>query len=223
MNVASATTLSLVISSPHLWAFVLTSFALIAAPGPSVLFVITRALVLGRRSALATVLGNAVGVYVQVMAVAFGVGAIVERSIVVFTVAKLVGAAYLIYLGIQAIRHRAKLTALFETTAGTASTRRVLREGFIVGITNPKSVIFFAAVLPQFIDRSAGHLPLQLLILGAIFLVIALVCDSIWALAASTARSWFERSPRRLSYLGGAGGLVMIGIGTRLVVSGRHD
>ncbi len=211
------------ISTTHLWAFVLTSFALIAVPGPSVLFVITRALVLGRRGALATVLGNAVGVYVQVMAVAFGIGAIVERSIVVFTVIKLVGAAYLIYLGVQAVRHRRKLTALFDVTPGASSTGRVLREGFIVGIANPKSVVFFAAVLPQFIDRRAGHVPVQLLALGAIFLLIALISDSVWALVAGSARSWFERSPRRLSYLGGTGGLVMIGIGARLAVSGRHD
>ena len=207
----------------HVWAFVLTSFALIAVPGPSVLFVITRALVLGRRGALATVLGNAVGVYVQVMAVAFGIGAVVERSIVVFTVVKLVGAAYLIYLGVQAVRHRTKLTALFDATPGTSSSWRVLREGFIVGIANPKSVVFFAAVLPQFIDRSAGHVPVQLLLLGAVFLLVALISDSIWALAAGTARTWFERSPRRLSYLGGAGGVTMIGIGARLAVSGRHD
>jgi threonine/homoserine/homoserine lactone efflux protein len=211
------------VSTTHLWVFVLTSFALITAPGPSVLFVITRALVLGRRGALVTVVGNAAGVYVQVMAVAFGVGAIVERSIVVFTVIKLLGAAYLIYLGVQAVRHRKALSTLFETSPGTSPMRRVFREGFIVGLANPKSVVFFAAVLPQFIDRGAGRVPLQLLILGAIFLSIALISDSLWAMAAGTARSWFERSPSRLSYLGGTGGVVMIGIGARLAVSGRHD
>ncbi len=84
-------------------------------------------------------------------------------------------------------------------------------------------MVFFAAVLPQFIDRGAGHVPVQLLLLGAIFLLIALMSDSIWALAAGAARTWFERSPRRLSYLGGAGGLAMVGIGARLAVSGRHD
>lgn len=114
-----------VVSSTHLWEFVLTSFALIVAPGPSVLFVITRALVLGRRAALATVLGNAAGVYVQVMAVAFGLGSIVERSIVVFTAIKLAGAAYLIYLGVQAVRHRKALSALFEVTPRPSSVRRV--------------------------------------------------------------------------------------------------
>ena len=211
------------VSTGHLWAFTLTSFALIAVPGPSVLFVITRALVLGRRGALTTVIGNSLGVYVQVLAVAFGVGAIVERSIAVFTVIKLLGAAYLIYLGVQAIRHRKALTTLFDQQPARASQWRILREGFIVGIANPKSIVFFAAVLPQFIDRGAGQVPVQLLVLGALFLLIALISDSVWAIAAGTARAWFERSPQRLSYLGGAGGVVMIGIGARLALSGRND
>lgn len=106
---------------------------------------------------------------------------------------------------------------------GPSSQWRVLREGFIVGIPNPKAVVFFAAILPQFIDRAAGRVPLQLLVLGVIFLIVALISDSIWAVAAGSARSWFERSPRRLSNLGGAGGVVMVGIGARLALTGRHD
>src|SRR5882672_11366306 len=121
----------------HLAAFALTAFVLIAVPGPSVLFVIGRALVLGRRGALTTVIGNAVGEYVQVMAVAFGIGAIVERSIVVYTAIKLVGGAYLMFLGVQAIRHRRALAAIFEPTERPVGRRRVLREGFVVGISNP--------------------------------------------------------------------------------------
>lgn len=210
-------------STTHLWAFVLTSCALIAAPGPSVLFVITRALVLGRRAALATVVGNALGVYVQVMAVAFGIGAVVQRSVAVFTALKLLGAAYLVFLGLQAIRHRRTLSGLFDRATGSAGLARVLREGFVVGLANPKSVVFFAAVLPQFVDRGAGRVPLQLLVLGAIFLLIALVSDSVWAIAAGSARGWFERSPRRLAYLGGAGGVAIIGIGARLALTGRQD
>jgi threonine/homoserine/homoserine lactone efflux protein len=162
-------------------------------------------------------------VFVQVLAVAFGVGAIVQRSLIVFTAIKLVGAAYLIYLGVQAVRHRRSLSTLFDASPGSSSLLRVLREGFIVGISNPKSVVFFAAVLPQFVDRGEGRVPLQLLLLGCVFLLVALISDSIWALVAGAARSWFERSPRRLSYLGGTGGVVMIGIGARLALSGRRD
>jgi threonine/homoserine/homoserine lactone efflux protein len=212
-----------VISSAHLWAFVLTSFALIVVPGPSVLFVITRALILGRRGAFTTVLGNAIGEFVQVMAVAFGIGVIVERSIAVFTVLKLLGAAYLIYLGVQAIRHRKALASILGAGPARSTTWRVLRDGFIVGLSNPKSVVFFAAVLPQFVDRGSGHVTAQLVLLGFVFLLVALMSDSLWALTAGSARTWFERSPQRLSYLGGTGGVVMIGIGARLAVTGRND
>ena len=207
----------------HLAAFALTAFVLIAVPGPSVLCVIGRALALCRHGAMTTVVGNAVGEYVQVMAVAFGIGAIVERSIVVYTAIKLAGAAYLVFLGVQAIRHRRALTTVFEATDRPVDTARVLWEGFAVGVSNTKSVVFFAAVLPQFVGAQTGHVPVQILVLGAVFLLIALVSDSVWALGAGSARSWFAKSPTRLSRLGGVGGLVMIGIGARLAMTGRYD
>jgi len=203
--------------------FVVTSFALIVVPGPSVLFIISRALTLGRRAALATVLGNETGEYVQVIAVAFGIGVVVERSIVVFTALRLAGAAYIIFLGVRTIRHRQSLAGVFGVVSAPRSTGRIFREGFIVGVSNPKTVIFFAAVLPQFVDRHAGHLPVQLLVFGLVFLLIALLSDSAWGLAAGSARAWFCRSPARLARIGGAGGLVMIGLGARLALSGRKD
>jgi len=98
-----------------------------------------------------------------------------------------------------------------------------VRDGFIVGASNPKAIVFFIAVLPQFVDRSTGHVPAQMLLLGAIFLAIAVLCDSSWALAAGTARGWLARSPRRLELVGGTGGLVMIGIGASLALTGRKD
>ena len=211
------------IPTEHLLAFTLTSIALIVVPGPSVLFVISRALVLGRRGAFLTVLGNSAGLFLQVFAVALGVGALVERSVVVFTVIKLGGAAYLVYLGVQAIRHRQELASVLVKAEAATGRRHVLREGFVVGVSNPKSIVFFAAVLPQFVDRSLGRLPLQLLLLGTEFVLLAMVLDSVWALAAGSARDWFARSPERLSTLGGVGGLLMIGIGARLAVTGRHD
>ena len=207
----------------HLLAFALLSYALIVIPGPNVLFVISRALQLGRAAGLAAVLGGQIGVYAQVMAVAFGVGALVERSVAIFTVIKLAGAAYLICLGVQAVRHRRSLSAALEAPVIAKSTGQMLRDGFIVGVSNPKAMVFFAAVLPQFADRSAGHVPVQLLLLGAVFMAIALVSDSMWAIIAGTARSWFARSPRRLEMVGGTGGLVMIGIGASLALTGRKD
>jgi threonine/homoserine/homoserine lactone efflux protein len=207
----------------RLLAFALTALVLIAVPGPSVLFTVSRALTIGRRGALLTVAGNAAGGYLQVVAVAFGVGALVQRSVELFTVPKLIGAAYLIFLGVQAIRHRRSLTDALATPPPSTRTRRVLADGFMVGIANPKTAVFFLAVLPQFLDRGAGTVTLQLLVLGAIFYAIALVCDSLWAIAAGSARLWFARSPSRLAAVGGAGGVAMIGIGASLALTGRKD
>jgi len=211
------------IPASHVLTFALLSLALIVVPGPNVLFVISRSLMLGRAAGVGTALGGQIGVYLQVAAVAFGVGAIVERSVAVFTVIKLAGAVYLVYLGVQAFRHRRSLASALEAAAQRKTLRRILRDGFIVGATNPKAIIFFVAVLPQFVDRSAGHIPAQMLLLGAIFLAIAVICDSTWALLAGSARSWLARSPRRLELVGGTGGLVMIGIGASLAITGRKD
>jgi threonine/homoserine/homoserine lactone efflux protein len=205
----------------HLLAFVVIAVVLILVPGPSVLFVITRSLTLGRRAGLATVLGNAAGVYVQVVAVALGVGALVQESIHVFTAIKLVGAAYLVYLGVTTFRHRRELMAALGAPVERKLARRILGDAFVVGVFNPKVIVFFMAILPQFVDRSAGSVGVQLLALGAVFCLIALVCDSMWALAAGAARAWLVGSPRRLAAIGGTGGVVMIGLGAGVALSGR--
>jgi threonine/homoserine/homoserine lactone efflux protein len=212
-----------VLPTGHLVAFCVTAFALIVVPGPSVLFVISRALTLGRRAALATVVGNGAGQYTQIIAISLGLGEVVERSIFVFTAIKVAGAVYLAYLGIRTIRSRRAMATVLEAAAAPRPTRRVMREGYIVGISNPKTVVFFAAILPQFVDRSSGHVPVQLLTLGLVFLLIALMSDSVWGLVAGTARAWFARSPRRLELIGGTGGLVMIGLGLRLALTNRKD
>jgi threonine/homoserine/homoserine lactone efflux protein len=203
--------------------FAAVALVILVIPGPSVLFVVGRAVALGRRAGVVTAAGNEIGELLQVAAVAVGIGAIVERSLLVFTVLKLLGACYIIYLGIRAIRERRALTEILNSTTAPRRTTRIALDGFIVGATNPKSAIFFAAVLPQFVTPTAGHLPLQLLTLGLIFVVIALVSDSAWALAAGTARNWFARSPRRLELVGGTGGLLMITLGLRLALTGRRD
>jgi threonine/homoserine/homoserine lactone efflux protein len=204
--------------------FTLLSTAIIAMPGPSVLFTIGRALSVGRREALLTVVGNAIGIYLQAIAVAVGVGVIVERSILVLTVIKFVGAAYLVFLGVQAIRHRRKVTeALARGIPTVLPSSRVLRDGVVVGATNPKNIVFFVVTLPQFTNADAGNVPLQMLVLGAMFVAIALLLDSGWALLAATARTWFARSPRRLEAVGGTGGLMMIGLGATIAVTGRRD
>ncbi|MFD3502105.1 LysE family translocator [Streptomyces sp. NPDC058678] len=204
--------------------FAAMSFLLIVVPGPSVLFVVGRALAQGRRAALTTVVGNTAGAYVLIVAVALGVGSVVERSVLVFTALKLAGAAYLVYLGVKAWRERGALRAAFTGDGAAAQGGlRTFWEGFAVGVTNPKTIVFFAAVLPQFVDRGRGHAAAQMLVLGLVFNLIALASDTVWGLAAATARNWFAQSPRRLSLVGGAGGLTMIGLGVTVAVTGRKD
>jgi threonine/homoserine/homoserine lactone efflux protein len=211
------------VPTEHLLTFVLLAVVLILVPGPSVLFVVTRSLTLGARAGLATVVGNATGAYTQVVAVALGIGALVQESIHVFTAIKLAGAAYLVYLGAQTFCHRRSLVAALDTPVERKRARRIFADAYLVGVLNPKVVVFFMAILPQFVDPSAGAVAVQLLLLGAIFCLIALVCDSMWALAAGAARTWLAGSPRRLAAIGGTGGVVMIGLGAGLALTGRKE
>ena len=130
---------------------------MIVVPGPSVLFVVSRALASGRRVAVWSVVGNALGEYVQVVAVAFGIGALAERSVADFTAIKLVGGAYLVYLGAKTYRQRKSLAKALATSPEQTSDRRSFAQGVTVGVTNPKTVVFLAAILPQFVDRAGGH------------------------------------------------------------------
>ncbi|WP_310964347.1 LysE family translocator [Nocardioides terrisoli] len=210
------------VTSHQVVAFGVAAFVLIAIPGPSVVFVIGRALAYGRATSLATVLGNTAGLAVVMVLVALGLGTIVAESQMVFTVVKLAGAAYLVWLGVQAIRHRHALHVTEQSSARPPlSIGRAVREGAVVGVSNPKAFIIFAAVLPQFLDRGAGHLTVQMVLLGVIALVIGLLSDSVWAIASSGLRSWFNSRPSRGRALGMAGGVSMIGLGVGLAVSGR--
>jgi threonine/homoserine/homoserine lactone efflux protein len=209
---------------PNLLAFLAAAVVLVIMPGPTVLFVVGRSLALGRRGGLLSVLGNALGILPIIVAVSFGVGAIVAESVVVFTILKFAGAAYLVYLGIQAIRHRRQTAATVQSGPATPkSTWRLIGEGFVVGISNPKTIAFFVAVLPQFVAPHAGWVPGQMLLLGGIFVTLALISDGAWAFAAGSARDWFARSPTRVERLGLAGGVMMIGLGGVLAATGSKS
>ncbi|MCX6402164.1 MAG: LysE family translocator [Propionibacteriales bacterium] len=212
-------------TSSQLAAFAVASILFIQVPGPSLLFTIGRALTVGRRDALLSVVGNALGLVAQVILVAIGLGAVVAASATAFTLIKLVGAAYVVYLGIKAIRHRADARAALEAAANDTAVPSPglasVRTGFVVGATNPKTIVFFVAFLPQFIDAGGPAAP-QLILLGVLFGVMAVASDTCWALAASRARDWFARKPERLDTLGAAGGVMMVGLGAALVTTNNH-
>lgn len=208
------------VSLPTLLTFALAAIAIIVLPGPTVLFVIGRTLALGRVGGLLSVLGNALGLVPVIAAVALGLGALVTQSVVLFLVIKFAGAAYIVYLGVQAIRHRRSASGIAGVSLAPRTPLRLLSEGFLVGISNPKSLVFFVAVLPQFVNYSAGAVPLQLATLGLVFVALALVGDSTWALAAGSARVWFASSPKRVERLSATGGVLMIGVGGALAATG---
>lgn len=211
------------VPSPQtLLTFALAGIVLVVVPGPSVLFIVGRALAHGRRAALTSVAGNTTGAVLVALVVALGFGAVAVRSVEVFTALKLLGAAYLCYLGVQTFRHRGDLTAAVGAPDGGAD-RRLYWQGVLVGVTNPKLLVFFAAVLPQFVDAGAGNPTGQMLVLGLLFALIAAVLDSAWGLAAGAARRWLATSPARLRRIGGTGGVLIVGMGVALAFTGRRD
>ena len=204
----------MIVVPSRLWEYLIAAYMIILAPGPSVLFTIARAISWGRSTAIATVLGNALGMFTISIFVALGLGPILQRSHAVYIGVQWLGALYLVYLGIQAIRHSEDdADSMTDLSAGKPSIRKTIREGYLVGVLNPKSMVFFAAILPQFTDRPKGHMAEQLLLLGAIFCVMCFFSDGLWGIIAGTIRIWLSSDSRRLVRLRRIGGYVMIGLG----------
>lgn len=200
-------------------AFLVASILFIQVPGPSLLFTIGRALTVGRREALLSVVGNALGLVVQAGLVALGLGATVAASAAAYTVVKLVGAAYVVWLGVSAIRHRSEARRALESRQRTPAPRgHAVRTGFIVGMTNPKTIVFFVAFLPQFTSATGPAAP-QLALLGLVFGILAVCSDTLWALGAAKARTWFASQPQRLDRLTASGGGMMIALGVTMAAS----
>jgi len=193
---------------------------IILAPGPSVLFVIARAIAWGRKTAVFTVAGNVTGAFFLSTFVAFGLGPILQRSELAYTAVQWGGGLYLVYLGVDAIKHRVVHASDMKNQGDIApSIRRSMRDGFWVGALNPKGLVFYAAVLPQFIDRDRGHITAQLILLGAIFSILAFISDGSWGLLAGTARQWLATDPKRLEKLRATGGSIMIILGISVLIA----
>ncbi len=172
---------------PHfvnLPAFIVAGLVLLLTPGPAVMYIVARSLDQGRRAGLVSVLSIETGNFVHVLAATLGLSAILLSSAAAFTVVKYLGAAYLIYLGVRRLlaREQTGPAAVVERR----SYRRIFSQGVIVAVLNPKTALFFFAFLPQFVDPAGGSVALQLLILGTILVLMAVVTDSLYALTAGT-------------------------------------
>ena len=210
--------MSVVIPS-RLWEYSIAAFLIILAPGPSVLFTIARAIAWGRATALLTVLGNVLGMYTMSVFVCFGLGPILSRSHFIFNLVQWGGGLYLIYLGYGAIKDSPKdaegMRAVVEERPSSVQT---IRQGFMVGSLNPKGMVFFAAIVPQFVDRAKGSITFQMLVMATVFAGIALLSDGSWGLLAGTIREWFARDIKRLIRMRMTGGVVMVLLGILTIV-----
>jgi len=200
--------------------YLVAAMIIILAPGPSVLFVIARAIAWGRTTAVLTVLGNVSGSFVLSSLVALGIGPILARYEIAYIAVQWGGGLYLIHLGIDAIRKRA-VHASDMTNQGPIGPTPLssIRDGFWVGVLNPKAIVFFAAVLPQFVDIDDGKVTQQLLFLGLTFCVLAFFSDGMWGLLAGYARTWLASSNQRLEKLRAFGGIIMIILGVAVLYS----
>jgi threonine/homoserine/homoserine lactone efflux protein len=204
----------------RLWEYLIATVLIILAPGPSVLFTIARAIAWGRVAAIATVIGNAFGMFLVSVLVAFGLGPLLQSSKLFYNGIQWAGGAYLIYLGYAAIAaSRVDAQGMQKTEGSKPSFFTSLKNGFWVGVLNPKSVVFFAAILPQFVDQEKNNVTAQLLLLGAIFATVALISDGSYGLLAGTVRSWLAGDVKRLIFMRRFGGIVMIGLGVFTIFS----
>ena len=204
----------------RLWEYLIATVLIILAPGPSVLFTIARAIAWGRLAAIATVIGNAFGMFLVSVLVAFGLGPLLQSSKLFYNGIQWAGGAYLIYLGYAAIAaSRVDAQGMQKTEGSKPSFFTSLKNGFWVGVLNPKSIVFFAAILPQFVDQEKNNVTAQLLLLGAIFATIALISDGSYGLLAGTVRSWLAGDVKRLIFMRRFGGVVMIGLGLFTIFS----
>ncbi len=204
--------------------YIIAAMIIILAPGPSVLFTIARAIAWGRKVAVFTVAGNVTGAFVLSSLVAFGLGPILSRSDLAYSAVQWGGGSYLVYLGIVAIKAR-RIAAADMKNQGTIIPTfwSSARDGFWVGALNPKGLVFYAAVLPQFVDIDRGNVTGQLLFLGALFSILAFISDGSWGLLAGTARAWLASDEKRLELLRVIGGCVMIILGLLVIASAVRD
>ncbi len=208
------------ISTSHLTAFLIASIVIIIVPGPSVLFTLARGVAWGRAVAVLTVLGNSLGTLLLSVVVAVGLGPLIAHSRTFSTVLQLMGGCYLLWLGIGTLRHRhAHAHAMTKREDSRPSPLHVIRQGFTVGVLNPKSLVFFVAVFPHFVDRSQGDVTGQLLVFGLLFSVMAFCSDGTWGLIAGTAREWLASSPARLVAMRTTGACVMMTLGILILAS----
>ena len=200
--------------------FFVASWALILTPGPDMLYVITRGIAQGRRAGIVSALGVTVGILVHTLLAALGLAVILQTSLVAFLLVKYAGAAYLIYLGVKALKDTGSL--ILKTDHQAVRVRVLFWQGVLSNVTNPKIALFFLAFLPQFVRRESGLVPLQMLVFGLLFACFGVVFLSIVGWSAGGIGRWLARKPRYVHTIRWLTGGALIGLGVRLAFAERR-
>lgn len=201
--------------------FISAAVVLLAIPGPAVLYIVGRSVGQGRNAGLVSALGIGVGTLIHTAAAAVGLSALLVSSATAFSVVKYLGAAYLVFLGIQRIRNKESLAAVSNVAVPRATLGRVFGQGIFVNVLNPKTALFFFAFLPQFIDPSRGHIAVQILSLGILFAWMGTTSDSIWAFFSSSVAGWLRGNPRWMRNERYVSGGILISLGLATAFAGH--
>jgi threonine/homoserine/homoserine lactone efflux protein len=209
---------------PHgatLLAFAAAALVLLLIPGPAVLYIVSQSVEHGRRAGLVATLGVHAGTMVHITAAALGLSAILVSSSLAFAAVRLIGAGYLIYLGLRTLRDRSGGEGA-ATPPPEARLARIFRQGVLVNVTNPKTALFFFAFLPQFVDPHGAAVPEQIVALGLTFALLGLVTDSLWGIAAGSAAGWVKGRSAVRSVQRWIIGCVFIGLGVAAALVGSE-
>ena len=200
--------------------FLTAAVALNVSPGPDLNYILSRTIAQGTKVGLASAAGVCSGAIVHVLAAAFGLSAILAASALAFTIVKYVGAAYLVYLGVQAFRSRGSALELgVQKELVVVSPWQAFRQGVLVDVLNPKAAIFFMAFLPQFVRADHGNTSAQLIVLGLLVILVAIIIESLFVLAAARSSDFFRRNPKASAFLDRALGTVFVSLGIRLALT----
>jgi threonine/homoserine/homoserine lactone efflux protein len=196
--------------------FISAALLLLVIPGPAVFYIVGRSIGHGRSAGLVSALGIAAGSLVHTAAAAVGLSALLMSSAIAFAAVKYLGAAYLIYLGIQKFRREEPFQ--LDGNAPTVKLNRIFAQGIVVNVLNPKAALFFFAFLPQFVDPNRGQVAVQILFLGVLFALLGLTTDTFWALTSGTVANLFRRNPKamRTQRFVSGGMLISLGVATAL-------
>ncbi|QKF80651.1 LysE family translocator [Halarcobacter ebronensis] len=205
----------------NLYMFIIASFLLCLAPGPDNIYVLTQGITKGKKAAIITTLGLSTGIIIHTSAAAFGISIIFKTSELAFNIVKYLGAAYLLYIAYQAFKYRDEPLNLDVKTHEKGHLKKLYLKGFFMNVLNPKVSIFFLAFLPQFVSAQNGNIPLQMILLGVIFMILTIVTFSVIGVAGNILSSRLIQKPKIVKYMNIMTSFILGGLALKLAFTSR--